>query len=151
MCWRAQFESPLANDFRLVAIDLRGHGQSEAPLGAENYTHGELWAEDVRNVQNALNLVHPILVGWSYAGFVIGDYLRRYGDAEIAGINFVCAAIGMGERWFGDYIGPGFLDHVPARVQRIRWWRCKRCAPSFMSRSRSRRRRRLSSWPWAGP
>jgi pimeloyl-ACP methyl ester carboxylesterase len=60
-----------------------------------------------------LNLESAILVGWSYAGFVIGDYLRRYGDAEIAGINFVSAAVGIGEQWFGKHIGPGFLDHVP--------------------------------------
>lgn len=113
LCWQAQIESPLANDFRLVAMDLRGHGQSEAPLDAQNYTRGELWADDVRNVQEALNLRGAILVGWSYAGFIIGDYLRRFGDADIAGINFVCAAIGIGERWFGEYIGPGFLEHVP--------------------------------------
>jgi non-heme chloroperoxidase len=113
LCWQAQIESPLANDFRLVAMDLRGHGQSEAPPDAQNYTRGELWAEDIRNIQEALNLRSAILVGWSYAGFVIGDYLRHYGDADIAGINFVCAAIGIGERWFGEYIGPGFLEHVP--------------------------------------
>ena len=113
LCWQAQVESPLADDFRLVAMDLRGHGQSEAPLNAENYTRGELWAEDVRNVQEALNLRGAIFVGWSYAGFVIGDYLRRYGDTDVGGINFACAAIGIGERWFGEYIGPGFLEHVP--------------------------------------
>lgn len=113
LCWQAQIDSALANDFRLVAMDLRGHGQSEAPLDAQNYTRGELWAEDVHNVQEALSLKGAILVGWSYAGFVIGDYLRHHGDADIAGINFVCAAIGIGERWFGEYIGPGFLDHVP--------------------------------------
>ena len=94
-------------------MDLRGHGQSDAPLDAESYTRGELWAEDVRNVLDTLNLKGAVLVGWSYAGFIIGDYLRRYGDADIAGINFVSAAVGIGERWFGDYIGPGFLEHVP--------------------------------------
>ena len=56
LCWQAQIESPLAGNFRLVAMDLRGHGQSEAPLDAGNYTRGELWAEDVRNVQQELKL-----------------------------------------------------------------------------------------------
>lgn len=113
LCWQAQLESALANDFRLVAMDLRGHGQSEAPLQADCYTNGALWADDVHNVLTALELRDPILVGWSYAGFVIGDYLRRHGDADIAGINFACAAVGIGERWFGEYIGPGFLEHAP--------------------------------------
>jgi pimeloyl-ACP methyl ester carboxylesterase len=113
MCWGAQIESSLAEEFRLVAMDLRGHGQSEAPTAAEAYNRGELWADDVKNVLGALALRRPVLVGWSYGGFIIGDYLRRYGDSEIAGVNFVCAAIGIGPRWFGDYIGPGFLDHAP--------------------------------------
>jgi len=101
LCWQAQIESALAESHRLVAMDLRGHGQSEAPLEAEHYTRGELWAEDVRNVLKALDLRDAILVGWSYGGFIIGDYLRRYGDGDIAGINFAAAAVVIGQRWFG--------------------------------------------------
>src|SRR5580765_1480857 len=111
LCWQAQIE--LAETFRVVAMDLRGHGQSEAPLEAEHYTRGELWADDVRNVLQALDLRNAILVGWSYGGFIIGDYLRRYGDGDIAGINFAGAAVVIGQRWFGEYIGPGFLEHAP--------------------------------------
>ena len=112
LCWRAQIESPLADDYRLVALDLRGHGQSEAPLAAENYTSGELWADDIKNVMETLELQNPLLVGWSYAGFIIGDFLRRNGDGLIAGVNFVAAATGIGPRWFGSHIGPGFLDYA---------------------------------------
>ena len=32
LCWKNQYESMLAEDFRLVALDLRGHGMSEAPI-----------------------------------------------------------------------------------------------------------------------
>jgi len=113
LCWQAQIESSLAETYRLVAMDLRGHGQSEAPLEAEHYTRGELWADDVRNVLTALDLRGAILVGWSYGGFIIGDYLRRYGDGDIAGINFAGAAVVIGQRWFGEYIGPGFLENAP--------------------------------------
>ena len=31
LCWRKQYESELAEEFRLVAFDLRGHGMSDAP------------------------------------------------------------------------------------------------------------------------
>jgi non-heme chloroperoxidase len=40
LCWVKQYESALADEFRLVAYDLRGHGMSEAPLEAEHYTDG---------------------------------------------------------------------------------------------------------------
>jgi len=113
LCWGRQFEGPLVDEFRLVAMDLRGHGQSEAPLEAGHYTNGALWADDVRAVIEALGLDRPVLVGWSYGGFIIGDYLRKYGDAGIAGVNFVAAAIGLGEAWAGTHIGPTFLHYAP--------------------------------------
>jgi pimeloyl-ACP methyl ester carboxylesterase len=31
LTWRRQIASDLANDYRLVALDLRGHGQSDKP------------------------------------------------------------------------------------------------------------------------
>ena len=34
LCWRRQWESPLADEFRLVAFDCRGHGMSQAPPDA---------------------------------------------------------------------------------------------------------------------
>ncbi len=33
LCWSKQYQSELATSYRLVALDLRGHGMSEAPLG----------------------------------------------------------------------------------------------------------------------
>lgn len=112
LCWSAQTASALADSYRLVAMDLRGHGQSEAPLEAEAYSDGDLWADDVRNVIDALALDRPLLVGWSYGGFVISDYVRRYGDGAVAGINFVGAAVGAGRDWVGTRIGTNFVDHV---------------------------------------
>jgi non-heme chloroperoxidase len=38
LCWRKQHESQLADRFRLVAFDLRGHGMSEAPEAQDQYT-----------------------------------------------------------------------------------------------------------------
>lgn len=113
LCWIKQFDSPLAEEFRLVAMDLRGHGQSEAPKDAESYTTGRLWADDVAAVISALDLTSPILVGSSYGGFIIGDYLRSYGDSSIGGINLVSGAIGIGPSWFGPMIGDDFVKYAP--------------------------------------
>ena len=80
LCWAKQYESALADEFRLVAYDLRGHGMSEAPLEPEHYTDGELWADDVAAIIDELGLDRPVLVGWSYGAFVICDYVRAYGQ-----------------------------------------------------------------------
>lgn len=115
VCWTKQFESPLADEFRLVAMDLRGHGQSEAPADAESYTTGSLWADDVASIISALGLASPVLVGSSYGGFIIGDYLRRYGDEAIGGINLAAGGIGIGPSWIGPLIGEDFVKYaVPA-------------------------------------
>ena len=75
LAWRHQIESALADEFRLVAIDLRGHGMSEAPTEVEAYTNGALWAADIAGVIAQRKLVKPVLVSWSFGGFVISDYL----------------------------------------------------------------------------
>ena len=36
MSWQSQLDSYLANDFRLIAIDNRGHGRSEKPENADD-------------------------------------------------------------------------------------------------------------------
>jgi non-heme chloroperoxidase len=113
LCWARQYGSALAEEFRLVAYDLRGHGMSEAPLEPEHYTDGRLWADDVAAIIDQLGLDRPVLVGWSYGGFIICDYLRAYGQDRIAAVDFVGAATTLGEAAFGTLIGPGFLDNVP--------------------------------------
>ena len=80
LCWAKQYESALADEFRLVAYDLRGHGMSEAPLEPEHYTDAKLWADDVAAIIDQLSLDRPVLVGWSYGAFVICDYVRAYGQ-----------------------------------------------------------------------
>ena len=113
LCWRRQYESQLADTFRLVAFDLRGHGMSDAPATQEHYSEPQPWADDIAAIVGHLGLRRPVLVGWSYAGFVICDYLRSYGQEAIAGVNFVSAAVTLDMAAFGVLIGPGFVDHVP--------------------------------------
>jgi len=111
--WQRQYESPLGDEFRLVAFDLRGHGMSEAPEGTEHYTSSRLWADDVEAVIDGLDLDQPVLVGHSYAGYVICDYVREHGQDKVGAIDFVGAATTADEEAFGTLIGPGFLDHFP--------------------------------------
>jgi non-heme chloroperoxidase len=116
LCWAKQYESTLGEEFRLVAYDLRGHGMSQAPLEPEHYTDATLWADDVAAIIEQLRLDRPVLVGWSYGGFVICDYLRVHGQDRIAAVDFVGGGVKLGEAAFGTLIGPGFLDNVPDAI-----------------------------------
>jgi pimeloyl-ACP methyl ester carboxylesterase len=128
LSWAKQYDSSLADEFRLVAYDLRGHGMSEAPLEPENYTDERLWADDVKAIIEQLALDQPVLVGWSYGAFVIADYVRAHGQDRISAINFTGGAAKLGEAVLGTMIGPGFLDHfadataddLPTNIRAIR-------------------------------
>jgi pimeloyl-ACP methyl ester carboxylesterase len=82
LCWAKQYQSTLAEEFRLVAYDLRGHGMSQAPLEPGHYSDAKLWADDVAAIIDQLGLDRPVLVGWSYGGFIICDYLRAHGTGQ---------------------------------------------------------------------
>lgn len=110
LCWTRQVDSALADEFRLVALDLRGHGMSDAPRERVHYTDERLWADDVAAIIDELDLDRPVLVGWSYGSFVICDYVRAHGQSRIGAVNFVEGAVKLGESAFGTLIGPGFLD-----------------------------------------
>jgi pimeloyl-ACP methyl ester carboxylesterase len=56
LIWSKQYGSPLAEEFRLICPDNRGHGTSEKPLAAEHYTEADGWAEDVHAVIAGLGL-----------------------------------------------------------------------------------------------
>jgi pimeloyl-ACP methyl ester carboxylesterase len=128
LCWAKQYESALADEFRLVAYDLRGHGMSEAPLAAEHYSDPRLWADDVEAIIDQLRLSRPVLVGWSYGGFISCDYVRAHGQDRIAALNFVGGAVTLNAGALGTLIGPGFLDHfagataddLPTNIQAMR-------------------------------
>ena len=111
LAWSRQLSSDLADDYRLVAIDMRGHGLSDKPR--EGYTDSRLWADDVNAVIQTLSLDHPILCGWSYGPLVILDYIRHYGEERIGGFNFVGAITKLGSEDAMSVITPEFLGLIP--------------------------------------
>ncbi|MCF8130872.1 MAG: alpha/beta hydrolase [Deltaproteobacteria bacterium] len=106
LCWNKQTKSDLADDFRLVTLDIRGHGLSEKPQGA--YGDTQLWADDIQAVITTLELDHPLLSAWSYGGEIMCDYLRHYGEEQIGGLNFIGAVSKLGEPVF-PFLTPEFL------------------------------------------
>lgn len=109
--WNRQLSSELVNDYRLIAMDMRGHGLSDKPR--DGYSESRLWADDVNATIQALNLDHPILCGWSYGPLVILDYIRHYGQDRIGGIHFVDAVTKLGSDEAMSVLTPEFLSLVP--------------------------------------
>lgn len=93
--WNKQLKSDLAGTFRLLALDLRGHGLSDKP--GEGYSDSKLWADDIHAVINQLALDQPLLTAWSYGGAVISDYIAHYGEDGISGTHWVGAVCRVGE------------------------------------------------------
>jgi non-heme chloroperoxidase len=111
LCWTKQVSGDLAAGHRIVTFDLRGHGLSEKPLGSEHYADGQLWADDIAAVIEQTGLVQPVVVAWSYGGYIITDFIRAYGAAGIAGINLVGGALILRPPSF-DHLGPGLLENA---------------------------------------
>ena len=97
MAWRRQMDGPLAARHRLLALDIRGHGMSEAPAGHAAYNDSRIHAEDIAAVLATLDLVHPVVVAWSFGGIVLGDFLRHHGDSHLGGILFAAPSIAQGQ------------------------------------------------------
>jgi non-heme chloroperoxidase len=102
LSWQRQVESDLAKEFRMVTYDLRGHGNSDKPLEPEKYKESKAWADEVQAVIDAAKLKRPVLVGWSYGGRVIGDYLAIHGAAGLAGLNYVDAVSKSDPSFLGE-------------------------------------------------
>ena len=122
LCWYLQMEDrTLLQRFRMVAYDIRGHGASDQPEDVTRYANEADFAADTQAVITALGLNRPVLVGWSYAGRLINDYVRHYGTGAIAGINYVAAKLdsdpafnGPGNDHFRDMLRPDLAREIAA-------------------------------------
>jgi pimeloyl-ACP methyl ester carboxylesterase len=75
--FRRQFDSPLSERHRLIAMDLPGHGaSSDAYAPSDTYTTGG-YARAVVCFLNALGIARTTVFGWSLGGHVALDMISR--------------------------------------------------------------------------
>lgn len=101
LCWSEQVAGPQLAHLRRATYDFRGHGASDKPLEAVFYQEAGRWAGELAAVIHQAGLRRPLLVGWSYAGRIICDYLAAYGAGAISGIVFVAGVVSNEKRFFG--------------------------------------------------
>lgn len=95
LAFKYQLDSNLAETFHVVAFDMRGHGVSAKPWNSEDYADSRVWADDLQAVIAATQLKNPVLVGWSYGGYVVTDYIRHFGVNNVAGVSLVGSPGGL--------------------------------------------------------
>ena len=108
----------LRRRFRVIAYDLRGHGQTDAPAVATEYSAAHL-ARDLVGVLDALDIKQAAIVGFSLGG---GPALALAASKPERVSRLVLADVGAGaddpvkieslaRRW-GALIGQGDIDEL---------------------------------------
>ncbi len=88
----------LAADYQVVALDNRGHGQSDKPHDPAQY--GLKMNEDVLRLMDELNIKKAHIVGYSMGGFMVNKLLVDHPE------RFITATLGGA----GFFVDGGFLD-----------------------------------------
>ena len=110
LVWHRQTAALLATR-RVLTVDLRGHGRSDAPLD-DSYGDARTWADDLAAVLDQTGVTRPVLVGWSYAGLAIADYLAVHGETGIAGTFLVPPLRKLGSSEVTELVSGDFLHAV---------------------------------------
>ena len=115
--WRQQMLSDLGDTYHLIAFDLRGHGSSSKPEDPDSYVASKLWADDIAAVIEAMSLDKVTLVGWSYGGLPVLDYVQTHGQSRLSGLVFVATGYNLDLRppeagGPEPVLGPGVIENT---------------------------------------
>lgn len=105
--WSPQLHG-LSDRFRVIAVDLRGHGASKA--GADGYGMGPL-AADLATLLEGLDLRDAIVVGHSMGGMTVMQFCGDHPEVlaeRVAGLVFVATR--------AHQVMPPYLDRLARRV-----------------------------------
>jgi pimeloyl-ACP methyl ester carboxylesterase len=73
----------LAKDFQVIALDVRGHGQSDKPTKEDAY--GPEVVEDVVRLLDHLKIKKAHIVGYSMGGMITANFLVKHPDRALSG------------------------------------------------------------------
>lgn len=107
--WRKVIENPFFDNKFVIAPDLRGHGESDKTISKKAYQNSDVWADDIEAILLKYNINKVVIIAWSYAGYVVCDYIRKYGENKIKAINFIAAAVKLNKSF--DMVGNGLLGN----------------------------------------
>ncbi|KAG2172083.1 hypothetical protein INT43_001560 [Umbelopsis isabellina] len=109
------YDQDLSKRFRLIRYDMRGHGWSSAPDDINAYKSGTKLGQDLKSVIDAWAVRDVTLVGWSYGGIVISEYVRIAGDNNVANMIYVDASTSIGIQG-PTMLNPRYIAILPTFV-----------------------------------
>lgn len=83
--FKAQFESPLASHFRLIAVDLPGHGQSDNFADPDHAYTLPAMAQTIAGLFPALGIERALVLGWSLGGHIAIEMMAQIPD-QLVGV-----------------------------------------------------------------
>ena len=91
----------LAQEFQVIALDCRGHGQSGKPAADDQY--GEVMAEDIVRLLDHLGIRQAHVVGYSMGGMIALKLVTLHPDrvrsAVLGGMGWLKAGSALQQTW----------------------------------------------------
>lgn len=126
--WRRNLPAAADVGFRAIAVDLKGSGLSDKPLGEHEYT-SEAFVAHVGEIIDALGLERPVLVGHSQSASIAYRFAKR-NPTRLRGLVLVSPVGHSGVKllWLYKLLTPklirGVLPSLCTRLAiRITLWR----------------------------
>ncbi len=117
--WFPALEPLAAEGWWLIAPDLRGNGRSDSGDPAR-WTVSQM-ADDVEMLLGALDLVEPVVMGWSFGSFVAQSHMARHDSAAgyvlVGTVADPSALQEVGDR-LASFEPPHLRDQVTASWER---------------------------------
>ncbi|XP_071488540.1 bifunctional epoxide hydrolase 2-like [Diadema antillarum] len=85
--WKTQIPALVGAGFRVIALDMKGYGQSSNPPEIEEYSQ-ERMCKDMAEFMDALCLPQATLIGHDWGGALVWTFAMHYADrvSHVAGI-----------------------------------------------------------------
>ena len=103
--------------FRAIAVDLKGHGLSDKPVVADEYTVNA-FVEHLREILDALGLERPALAGHSLGATLIYHFATKYPTrARSLGLISPVGLTGVPLMWLYRFLTPRLLTPLVQRIK----------------------------------
>lgn len=103
--------------FRVIAVDLKGHGLSDKPVDPDEYTVESL-VDHLRDILDALGPERPALAGHSMGGSLLYHFAARYpGRATCLALLSPVGLSGVPPMWIYHLLTPRFASGLLKRFK----------------------------------